>query len=92
MNAFLFKVLPRGQSYRWAYALPCKSGLEQIMQMAGAGSVRPVIEMEFSFHQAPQAFEKVKAGHARGKTVINMKQSVFTSSSPTESETAVPHL
>jgi len=72
--------LSNGQTYRWAYVLPSKSGLDKLMDMASIGQLQPVIEKVFPFEQTVQAFEKVKAGHARGKTVINMKAEVEAAS------------
>ncbi|KIW88526.1 uncharacterized protein Z519_11095 [Cladophialophora bantiana CBS 173.52] len=49
--------------------------LEQIACWMKEGKVRAVIDEKFSFEQAPQALEKLKSGHARGKIVVEVSSS-----------------
>lgn len=46
--------------------------LQQIGEWMKSGKVRTVIDQKFSFEQAPQAFEKLKTGRAKGKIVIDV--------------------
>ncbi|XP_063039864.1 reticulon-4-interacting protein 1 homolog, mitochondrial [Engraulis encrasicolus] len=66
------KHLCKGVHYRWGFFAPSGPTLDEITEMVDAGQVRPVVEESFSFSQVPQAFSKVEAGHARGKTVVNV--------------------
>ncbi|KAI4156913.1 MAG: hypothetical protein L6R39_000926 [Caloplaca ligustica] len=44
----------------------------QIGEWMKAGKVRAVVDSKFPFEQAPQAFEKLKTGRARGKIVVDV--------------------
>ncbi|GAB6032508.1 Reticulon-4-interacting protein 1, mitochondrial [Chamberlinius hualienensis] len=67
--------LCNGQSHRWAYVLPSNEGLQEIATLADNEKLLPVIECVHPMNQTQLAFEKVNAGHARGKTVIDIKNS-----------------
>lgn len=73
-----------GATYHWAYVLPIKSGLKALMEMAHQGTLQPVIDKVFPFENAHQAYEKVKVGHARGKTVIDLTDSSLAFASPSD--------
>ncbi|KAM9316973.1 NAD(P)H oxidoreductase RTN4IP1, mitochondrial [Gastrophryne carolinensis] len=62
----------KGIHYRWGFFRPSGPDLDEIGELVDAGKIRPVIEEVFPFSDVPQALEKVEAGHARGKTVINV--------------------
>ncbi|KAL8653202.1 MAG: hypothetical protein Q9210_002244 [Variospora velana] len=47
-------------------------GLERIGQWMQEGKVKAVVDSKFPFEQAPQAFEKLKTGRARGKIVVDV--------------------
>ena len=49
---------------------PPGADLEALARMIESGHVRPVIEREFSFHEAADAMRRLDAGHARGKLVV----------------------
>ena len=51
---------------------PKVEDLEQIGEWMGTGKVRAIIDHVFEFEQAPQAFEKLRTGRARGKIVIDV--------------------
>ncbi|KAG5265677.1 hypothetical protein AALO_G00245090 [Alosa alosa] len=68
------KHLCKGVHYRWGFFAPSGPTLDDIKEMVDSGQVKPVVEETFSFSQVPQAFLKVEAGHARGKTVVNVIQ------------------
>ncbi|KAI0002841.1 NAD(P)-binding protein [Xylariaceae sp. FL0662B] len=44
--------------------------LEKIGNWMKEGKVKPVIDETFEYEDAPKAFERLKAGHAKGKIVI----------------------
>uniref|UniRef100_A0A3Q2P3T0 Reticulon 4 interacting protein 1 n=1 Tax=Fundulus heteroclitus TaxID=8078 RepID=A0A3Q2P3T0_FUNHE len=67
------KHLVKGVHYRWGFFAPSGPALDEIREMVDAGQIRAVVEETFSFSQVPQAFEKVEKGHARGKTVVEIK-------------------
>lgn len=46
--------------------------LRQIAKWMKEGPVKAVIDQRFPFEQAPQAFEKLKTGRARGKIIIDV--------------------
>lgn len=66
------KHLLKGVHYRWGFFAPSGPALDEIKEMVDAGQVKPVVEETFAFSQVPQAFRKMEAGHARGKTVIEV--------------------
>ena len=51
--------------------------LQQIVEWMSTGKVKPVIDQKFVFEQAPQAFEKLKSGRAKGKIVINVASETY---------------
>ncbi|KAL2081782.1 hypothetical protein ACEWY4_021600 [Coilia grayii] len=60
----------KGVFYRWAFYVPDGVALDRIGELVSSGKIRPVVEAAFPFSQVPQAFGRVEAGQARGKTVI----------------------
>ncbi|KAG7006797.1 hypothetical protein G7Y79_00013g035690 [Physcia stellaris] len=46
--------------------------LRQIAEWMKEGPVKAVIDQRFPFEEAPQAFEKLKTGRARGKIVVDV--------------------
>lgn len=51
--------------------------LQQIGEWMNTGKVKPVIDQKFLFEQAPQAFEKLRTGRARGKIVIDVASETY---------------
>lgn len=51
---------------------PNVEDIQQIGNWMSTGTVKAVIDQRFSFDQAPQAFERLKTGRAKGKIVINV--------------------
>ncbi|KAM4042170.1 NAD(P)H oxidoreductase RTN4IP1, mitochondrial isoform 2-T2 [Anomaloglossus baeobatrachus] len=62
----------KGIHYRWGFFAPNGPSLDEIGELVDAGKIRPVIENVVPFTDVPQAFKKLEAGHARGKTVIQV--------------------
>ncbi|KAI1279512.1 Reticulon-4-interacting protein 1, mitochondrial [Halotydeus destructor] len=74
MAADTLSGLRDGVSVRWAYFMPSNAALDDLRVLAEQGKLKPVIDEVFNFDQVPQSYEKVKLGHARGKTVITMEE------------------
>jgi NADPH:quinone reductase-like Zn-dependent oxidoreductase len=53
-------------------AKPVYEELEQIGAWMKEGKIKPIIDQKFSFEQAPEAFEKLKTGRAKGKVVVDV--------------------
>lgn len=51
--------------------------LQQIGEWMDTGKVKPVVDQKFLFEQAPQAFEKLKTGRAKGKIVIDVASETY---------------
>jgi len=79
-NILKIKLLPRflggGQrKYSGFFTKASTHDLEQIGKWMSEGKIRPVIDHEFPFAEAPAAFERLKTGRARGKIVISVSGS-----------------
>ncbi|XP_072264814.1 reticulon-4-interacting protein 1, mitochondrial [Pyxicephalus adspersus] len=72
LGSKVVKHLCKGIHYRWGFFTPSGPALDEIGEIVDAGKMRPVVEKVFPFSDVPQAFEKIEAGHARGKTVIEV--------------------
>ena len=46
------------------------------------GKVKPVIDQTFPFEQAPNAFEKLRIGRAKGKIVVDVASKTYRKTSP----------
>ncbi|KAL8706796.1 MAG: hypothetical protein Q9201_000222 [Fulgogasparrea decipioides] len=55
--------------------------LQQIGEWMSVGKVKAVIDQKFSFEQAPQAFEKLKTGRAKGKVVVDVALETYNKGS-----------
>ena len=58
------------------WTTPKVEDLAQIGEWMRTGEVRSIIDQRFEFEQAPQAFEKLKTGRARGKIVIDVASQI----------------
>ncbi|XP_076308647.1 NAD(P)H oxidoreductase RTN4IP1, mitochondrial-like [Tachypleus tridentatus] len=67
------KGLKDGRSLRWALFAPSGCALKTVSQMVDNGEITPVVEKIFQFEDTPDAYRKQQEGHARGKTVISVK-------------------
>ena len=56
--------------------------LQQIGDWMKTGKVKALIDQEFLFEQAPQAFEKLKTGRAKGKIVVHVASETDKKPSP----------
>jgi len=55
--------------------------LQQIGEWMKTGKVKAVIDQKFLFEEAPQAFEKLKTGRARGKIVVDVALETYKKTS-----------
>ncbi|KAM3930815.1 NAD(P)H oxidoreductase RTN4IP1, mitochondrial [Leptodactylus fuscus] len=62
----------KGIHYRWGFFTANGPALDEIGELVDGGKIRPVVEDVFPFSKVPQAFQKLEAGHTRGKTVIQI--------------------
>ncbi|XP_013107408.1 reticulon-4-interacting protein 1 homolog, mitochondrial [Stomoxys calcitrans] len=60
-------------SVKWGFFTPAPQGIEFLKQLVERRKMLPLIESTFKFEQMPEAFQKVKNGHLRGKVVVNMQ-------------------
>lgn len=61
-------------SIRWGFYLPLSEAIKEITALVEQGKMCPTIDKVYPFIELPAAYEKVKAGHLRGKVVINMEE------------------
>jgi alkaline phosphatase D len=61
-------------SYSMLMAKPSKDALSQVGEWMKEGKVRGVVDSVFEWEDAPQAFEKLKTGRAKGKVVVRVPQ------------------
>ncbi|KAK3699307.1 hypothetical protein QZH41_018417 [Actinostola sp. cb2023] len=69
------KALMKGGTGSWAFFVPNPGALNHVAKLCQEGMIRPVVQAVFPFHQTPDAFAHLEAGHTRGKTVIQMEES-----------------
>jgi NADPH:quinone reductase-like Zn-dependent oxidoreductase len=55
---------------KWAFFMPSSCGLKEIGGLVDQGQIRPVVEKTFKFADLPLAYERIEAGHLRGKVVV----------------------
>lgn len=55
--------------------------LQHIGEWMSTGKVKAVIDQKFAFEEAPQAFEKLKTGRARGKIVVDVASEMYKNES-----------
>lgn len=63
----------RGVDYSFLFMRANGRQLQEITQLIEAGAIRPVLDKVFPFDATNEALAYVKAGHAKGKVVINVK-------------------
>jgi len=64
----------KSSTIRWGFFLPLSDAIKEITTFVEEGKLCPVIEKVFPFSDLPKAYERMKAGHLRGKIVINMDE------------------
>jgi len=56
---------------------PRRKSLEQMGRWMQEGKVRVVFDARYEFEQAPEAFERLKTGRARGKIVVDVASKTY---------------
>lgn len=59
-----------GQRLRMVLVRENAADLEELAQLADAGTIRPVVDRTYPLVEAPDAIRRIAAGHATGKTVV----------------------
>jgi NADPH:quinone reductase-like Zn-dependent oxidoreductase len=67
---------PGGNKYQFIQMKSETALFDQLGHWMKEGKLQPVIDEEFQFENVPKAFEKLRAGHARGKIVIHVNDKV----------------
>jgi NADPH:quinone reductase-like Zn-dependent oxidoreductase len=62
------------QRLRPVFATPSRAKLDQLCELAEAGSLTPAVERTYPLSDAPEAVRRLIAEHARGKTVLTVDQ------------------
>uniref|UniRef100_G3MKU1 Enoyl reductase (ER) domain-containing protein n=1 Tax=Amblyomma maculatum TaxID=34609 RepID=G3MKU1_AMBMU len=65
------KELLDGRSARWAFFCTNADALKDMAELVDLGKITPVVSSPFAFTEIPEAYRKMKEGHARGKIVIS---------------------
>ncbi|KAL6720885.1 hypothetical protein ACLMJK_002810 [Lecanora helva] len=60
---------------------PNPEELQKIGEWIQDGTIKPLIDHKFPFDQAPQAFERLKTGRAKGKVVVDVASETYQKSS-----------
>ena len=63
-----------GVRYSFLFMRADGAQLGQIVALIEAGTLRPVIDRTFPFHQTPDALAYVQAGRSKGKVLITIKE------------------
>lgn len=62
----------KGGNIRWAYFMPLEKGVKHVRKLIELGMLLPLIHCVVGFDNLPVAYDTVKAGHLRGKVVVDM--------------------
>ncbi|XP_018352213.1 PREDICTED: reticulon-4-interacting protein 1, mitochondrial [Trachymyrmex septentrionalis] len=58
---------------KWGFFIPSQTGIDVLQKLVENEEIVPVIQQVYSFQDLPQAYERLKQGHLRGKLVIDMR-------------------
>merc|ERR1712071_576861 len=64
--------LLEGKTLRWGFFIPSATALTKMRDLASNNKLRAVIDSTHSYDSLPDAYTRLKAGHARGKIIIQM--------------------
>jgi len=70
LGSRMAQAMKNGRLYMWSFFAPNGRALRSIGNLIDEGKIKPKIDEIFEFENLPDAFEKVKKLHGRGKTVI----------------------
>ncbi|KAJ6617599.1 Reticulon-4-interacting protein 1, mitochondrial [Pseudolycoriella hygida] len=58
---------------KWAYFVPAPHGIEYLINLVNRSKLLPIVEKVYDFKEADEAYERVAAGHLRGKIVLDLQ-------------------
>ncbi|XP_012054771.1 PREDICTED: reticulon-4-interacting protein 1, mitochondrial [Atta cephalotes] len=58
---------------KWGFFIPSQTGINVLQKLVENEEIVPVIQQVYSFQDLPQAYERLRQGHLRGKLVIDMR-------------------
>lgn len=67
------KAKKRGVAYEFLFMRADGSQLGKIAELVDTGVIRPIVDSQFAFTDAPKAMDRVASGRARGKVVIRVE-------------------
>ncbi|XP_069694032.1 reticulon-4-interacting protein 1 homolog, mitochondrial isoform X2 [Periplaneta americana] len=67
-------VTSKSSTLRWGFFLPLSEAIKEITSLVEEGKICPTVEKVFPFSELPKSYERMKAGHLRGKIVINIDE------------------
>ncbi|KAH8334463.1 hypothetical protein KR059_010442 [Drosophila kikkawai] len=65
-------VSQRGGLVKWGFFSPAPQGIQFLKKLVEQRKLMPQIDSSYGFGDLPQAFEKMKGGHLRGKIVVKL--------------------
>jgi NADPH:quinone reductase-like Zn-dependent oxidoreductase len=66
--------IPGGVSARYFVVVPNREQLGRILELAGSGEIRPLVDSTFALDDARAAFERTEARGKRGKVVLRVAE------------------
>lgn len=67
--------MAKNKSYvKWGYFIPSQTGINVLQKLVENEKIVPVVQQVYSFQDLPQAYERLRQGHLRGKLVIDMEK------------------
>jgi len=60
-------------SVKWGFFIPSQTGINVLQKLVENEEIVPVVQQVYPFQDLPQAYERLKQGHLRGKLVIDMR-------------------
>ncbi|KAL6255121.1 hypothetical protein P5V15_013451 [Pogonomyrmex californicus] len=58
---------------KWGFFIPSQTGIKVLQKFVENEEIVPVVQEVYPFQELPQAYERLKQGHLRGKLVIDMR-------------------
>ncbi|XP_011166443.2 reticulon-4-interacting protein 1, mitochondrial [Solenopsis invicta] len=58
---------------KWGFFMPSRIGINFLQKLVENEEIVPVVQQVYPFQDLPQAYERLKQGHLRGKLVIDMR-------------------
>jgi len=78
LRSALLPVVLGGFKSKWKFLganiADSKKDVAQLIEWTAEGRLKPQIEQEFSYEEAPKAYAKLKEGHPRGKIIISTRK------------------